>query len=69
MEQMQGLDAAFVAFEQPNAPIHIGSMAIYDPSTAAGGFVRFKDILGFIEGRLQLAKMIAPAHGEGAVQH
>lgn len=58
MEQMQGLDAAFVAFEQPNAPIHIGSMAIYDPSTAAGGFVRFKDILGFIEGRLQLAKMM-----------
>jgi|GEM_PF-6879685 len=37
MKQMQGLDAAFVAFEQPNAPIHIGSVLIYDPSTAPGG--------------------------------
>jgi WS/DGAT/MGAT family acyltransferase len=58
MKQMQGLDAAFVAFEQPNAPIHIGSIAIYDPSTAPGGFVRFKDILAFIRGRLYLAKMM-----------
>ncbi len=58
MKQMQGLDAAFVAFEQPNAPIHIGSMAIYDPSTAPGGFVRFKDILNFIRGRLYLAKSL-----------
>jgi len=56
MKQMQGLDAAFVAFEQPNAPIHIGSIAIYDPSTAPGGFVRFKDILHFIRHRLPLAK-------------
>jgi WS/DGAT/MGAT family acyltransferase len=58
MKQMQGLDAAFVALEQPNAPIHIGSVAIYDPSTAPGGFVRFKDILSFIEGRLHLAKSL-----------
>lgn len=58
MKQMQGLDAAFVAFEQPNAPIHIGSIAIYDPSTAPGGFVRFKDILSFIRGRLYLAKSL-----------
>ncbi len=58
MKQMQGLDAAFVAFEQPNAPIHIGSISIYDPSTAPGGFVRFKDILTFIRGRLHMAKMM-----------
>ena len=56
MKQMQGLDAAFVAFEQPNTPMHVGSIAIYDPSTAPGGFVRFKDILEFVEGRLHLAK-------------
>ncbi len=55
MKQMQGLDAAFVAMEQPGAPVHIGNVLIYDPSTAPGGFVRFKDILSFIEGRLQLA--------------
>lgn len=55
MEQMQGLDAAFVALEQPSTPLHIGSIAIYDPSTAPGGFVRFKDILSFIQSRLQLS--------------
>jgi WS/DGAT/MGAT family acyltransferase len=58
MKQMQGLDAAFVAFERPGAPIHIGSIAIYDPSTAPGGFVRFKDILNFLRGRLYLAKSL-----------
>lgn len=56
MEQMQGLDAAFVAMEQPSTPLHIGSIMIYDPSTAPGGFVRFKDILSFIESRLRLSK-------------
>ena len=55
MKQMQGLDAAFIALEQPDAPVHIGSLSIYDPSTAPGGFVRFKDILSFVESRLQLA--------------
>ncbi|GJL95855.1 MAG: diacylglycerol O-acyltransferase [Hyphococcus sp.] len=58
MKQMQGLDAAFVAFEQQNAPIHIGSILVYDPSTAAGGFVRFKNILNFIKGRLHLAPVM-----------
>ncbi|MEO1252442.1 MAG: wax ester/triacylglycerol synthase family O-acyltransferase [Pseudomonadota bacterium] len=58
MKQMQGLDAAFVAFEQPNAPIHIGSILIYDPSTAPGKFVRFKDILNFIKARLYLAPVM-----------
>ncbi len=56
MKQMQGLDAAFVALEQPGAPVHVGSLLIYDPSTAPGEFVRFKDVLSFIEGRLQLAE-------------
>ncbi len=58
MKQMQGLDAAFVAFEQQNAPVHIGSILIYDPSTAQGGFVRFKDILHFIKGRLHMAPIM-----------
>lgn len=56
MKQMTGLDATFVALEQPDAPMHIGSFVIYDPSTAEGGFVRFKNILEFMEGRLQLAE-------------
>ncbi len=56
MEQLQGMDASFVAFEQRNAPMHIGSILIYDPSTAPGGFVRFKDILRFYESRMHLSK-------------
>ena len=55
MQQLQGMDASFVALETRNSPMHIGSILIYDPSTAPGGFVRFKDILGFIESRLQLS--------------
>lgn len=56
MEQLQGMDASFVALETPNTPMHIGSILIYDPSTAPGGFVRFKDILNFYENRMQLSK-------------
>ncbi|WP_350171630.1 wax ester/triacylglycerol synthase family O-acyltransferase [Hyphomonas sp.] len=56
MEQLQGSDASFVAFETPSTPMHIGSILIYDPSTAPGGFVRFKDILAFMRSRLQLSK-------------
>lgn len=56
MEQLQGMDASFVAMETPNSPMHIGSILIYDPSTAPGGFVRFKDILRFYEERMRLSK-------------
>jgi diacylglycerol O-acyltransferase len=56
MEQLSGLDSAFLYLETPRTPMHIGAIAIYDPSTAPNAFVRFKDILGFIEQRLHLAK-------------
>ena len=56
MQQLQGMDASFVAFETRNSPMHIGSILIYDPSTAPGGFVRFKDILAFFHSRMQLSK-------------
>lgn len=56
MQQLQGMDASFVALEQRNTPMHIGSILIYDPSTASGGFVRFKDILAFFQSRMQLSK-------------
>ncbi|PCJ69777.1 MAG: wax ester/triacylglycerol synthase family O-acyltransferase [Rhodobiaceae bacterium] len=55
MKQLTGLDAAFLYLDQKNSPMHIGSIAIYDPSTAPGKFVRYKDILDFIEARLPLA--------------
>jgi diacylglycerol O-acyltransferase / wax synthase len=56
MEQLSGQDASFVYFETAATPMHIGSVAIYDPSTAPHGFVRFKDILRFIESRLSGAR-------------
>ena len=56
MQQLQGMDSSFVALESPNSPIHIGNLLIYNPATAPGGFVRFKDILDFFRSRLQLSK-------------
>ena len=45
MRQLTGLDASFLYLETPNAPMHISGLAIYDPSTAPGGKVRFKQII------------------------
>ncbi len=56
MQQLSGLDASFLYFETQNAPTHIGSYAIYDQSTAAGGRVSFKGILANVESRLHLAR-------------
>ncbi|MEO1309978.1 MAG: wax ester/triacylglycerol synthase family O-acyltransferase [Pseudomonadota bacterium] len=55
-EQLTGLDAMFLHAESPRTPMHIGAFAIYDPSTSPDGFVRFKDILKFVESRSGLAK-------------
>lgn len=52
MKQLGILDAAFVNLEQQNTPQHVGGMGIYDPSTAPGGFVRFKDVIASFERRL-----------------
>jgi diacylglycerol O-acyltransferase / wax synthase len=56
VEQLSGQDASFVYMETPTTPMHIGSVGIYDPSTAPGGFVRFKDILRHVESRLDKAR-------------
>ena len=45
MQQLSGLDASFLYLETDNAPMHIASLGIYDPSTAEGGKVTFKQIL------------------------
>ena len=58
LRQLQGMDASFVALETRNSPMHIGSILIYNPETAPGGFVRFKDILSFFESRMQLSRTI-----------
>jgi diacylglycerol O-acyltransferase len=52
MKQLGILDAAFLNLEQTNTPQHVGGMGIYDPSTAPGGFVRFKQVISNFESRL-----------------
>ncbi|MEZ5567901.1 MAG: wax ester/triacylglycerol synthase family O-acyltransferase [Halioglobus sp.] len=52
MKQLGILDSAFINLEQANTPQHVGGMGIYDPSTAPGGFVRFKDVIASFERRL-----------------
>jgi WS/DGAT/MGAT family acyltransferase len=57
MKQLGILDAAFINLEQTNTPQHVGGMGIYDPSTAPGGFVRFKDVIAGFERRLSAQPM------------
>ncbi|MDZ7784852.1 MAG: wax ester/triacylglycerol synthase family O-acyltransferase [Halioglobus sp.] len=52
MKQLGILDAAFVNLEQANTPQQVGGLGIYDPSSAPGGFVRFKDVIASFERRL-----------------
>ena len=55
MQQTSGLDAAFLFMETPNAPMHIASVGIFDPSTAPGGSVRFKRIIQTVMERAHVA--------------
>jgi len=57
MDQLSGLDASFLYLETGNMPMHIGSLAIYDQTTAPGGAVTFKEILSFFERRLHKARV------------
>src|SRR5437773_7076733 len=56
MQQLSGLDASFLYFETPNAPMHVGGILVYDQSTAPGGRVTFKGILANFERRLHLVR-------------
>jgi WS/DGAT/MGAT family acyltransferase len=53
MKQLSGADSMFLQFERGNNFMHVASLAIYDPSTAPGGRVRFKDVLRFFASRLE----------------
>ena len=55
MQQISGLDATFLFTETSNAPMHIGSVGIFDPSTAPDGIVRFKRIIQTAMERAHLA--------------
>jgi WS/DGAT/MGAT family acyltransferase len=53
MKQLSGADAMFLQFERGNNFMHVASLAIYDPSTAPGGRLRFKDVLRFFASRVE----------------
>lgn len=57
MQQLSGTDAAFLYGETPRAPMVGTGVSIYDPSTAPGGNVRFKDIIRHHEERLHEARL------------
>jgi WS/DGAT/MGAT family acyltransferase len=52
MRQLGGQDASFIYNEAPRMPMHIGGVAIYDPSTAPGGRVTYKGILEHLGSRM-----------------
>ena len=56
MQQLSGLDSSFLYLETGSTPMHIGSLSIYDQSTAPGGRVTFKEILSFFSERLHKAR-------------
>ncbi|MDE2368780.1 MAG: wax ester/triacylglycerol synthase family O-acyltransferase [Burkholderiales bacterium] len=56
MKQLSGADNLFLALEQGNQTAHVAGLGLYDPSTAPGGAVRFKGILGYFESRLGTSK-------------
>ncbi len=51
-QQLSAQDAQFLYLQTDNTPTHVMAIYIYDPSTAPGGKVRFKDIVAHVEGRL-----------------
>ncbi len=55
MKQLSGMDNVFLRLEHGNQYMHVAGLGIYDPATAPGGKVRFKDILKFFESRLDAA--------------
>ncbi|RBP50950.1 WS/DGAT/MGAT family O-acyltransferase [Arenicella xantha] len=51
MQQLTGLDASFLYLETASSPMHIGGLTIYDPASAPGGLVGFKQIMANVAER------------------
>ncbi len=52
LEQLSGMDSLFLYTENHRAPLEVGCLQIYDPSTSPKGEVRFKEILATFQERL-----------------
>ncbi|MDK2759966.1 MAG: wax ester/triacylglycerol synthase family O-acyltransferase [Sphingopyxis sp.] len=57
LKQLSAQDAQFLYTQTANNLTHIMGVYIYDPSTAPGGFVRFKDIISHVEGRVDTSPL------------
>jgi len=52
MQHLSGTDNMFLELEDNRQHMHIASLGVYDPSTAAGGEVRFKTVLDFFSRKI-----------------
>jgi WS/DGAT/MGAT family acyltransferase len=52
LKQLSGMDSLFLYTENHRAPLEVGCLQIYDPSTSPNGEVRFKEILATFQERL-----------------
>jgi diacylglycerol O-acyltransferase len=52
LRQLSGMDSLFLYTENHRAPLEVGCLQIYDPSTSPRGEVRFKEILATFQERL-----------------
>ena len=57
LKQLSAQDAQFLYTQTANNLTHIMGVYIYDPSTAPGGFVRFKDIIAHVESRVDTSPL------------
>ena len=56
MQQLSGLDAGFLYTETPAAPMHVGSLVIYDPSTSPTGAMDYDEVVELFAARLRDAR-------------
>ncbi|HUI04759.1 MAG TPA: wax ester/triacylglycerol synthase family O-acyltransferase [Acidimicrobiales bacterium] len=54
MEQLSGLDAAFLYLETPSLHMHVSMAALFDPTTVPGGY-SFEKLRDLVSSRLALA--------------
>jgi WS/DGAT/MGAT family acyltransferase len=54
MRQLTSLDAQFLGVETARTFGHVGSFAVYDPSTAPGGTLEVKDLCRLVDERIHL---------------
>src|SRR3954453_14295179 len=54
MRQLTSLDAQFLAVESGRTYGHVGSLCVYDPSTAPGGALQITDLCRLVSERLHL---------------